>query len=80
MITYELTAAILAEVILFTLVLFSVSGYVRAVAKGAFDVYGDEHNFIVVPCAPVVFTPPSYFVDHHLRVLLPWRPANTRKG
>jgi hypothetical protein len=41
MITYELTAAILAEVILFTLVLFSVSGYVRAVAMGALDVYGD---------------------------------------
>jgi hypothetical protein len=33
---------------------------------GALDVYGDEHNFIVFPCAPVVFTPPSYFVDHHL--------------
>jgi hypothetical protein len=40
MITYELTAAILAEVILFTLAFLSVSGYVRAVAKGAFDVYG----------------------------------------
>jgi hypothetical protein len=65
MITYELTAAILAEVILFTLAFLSVSGYVRAVAKGALDFYGDEHNFIVFPCAPVVFTPPSYFVDHH---------------
>jgi hypothetical protein len=40
MITYELTAAILAEVILFTLTFLSVSGYVRAVAMGAFDVYG----------------------------------------
>jgi hypothetical protein len=69
MITYELTAAILAEVILFTLVLFPVSGYLRAVAMGALDFYGYLHNFIVFPCAPVVFTPPSYFVDHH-RILI----------
>jgi hypothetical protein len=41
MITYELTAAIGASVILFTLVLFPVSGYVRAVAMGALDVYDD---------------------------------------
>jgi hypothetical protein len=40
MIIYELTAAIFAEVIVFTLVLFPVSGYVRAVAMGAFDFYG----------------------------------------
>jgi hypothetical protein len=40
MITYELTAAIFATVLLFTLVLFPVSGYVRTVAMGAFDFYG----------------------------------------
>jgi hypothetical protein len=65
MITYELTAAICASVILFTLVLFPVSGYVRAVAMGALDVYGGLHNFIVFLCAPVVITPLSYFLDHH---------------
>jgi hypothetical protein len=41
MITYELTVAILAEVILYTLAFLSVSGYVRAVAMGALDFYGD---------------------------------------
>ncbi|MHB9293049.1 hypothetical protein Holit_02166 [Hollandina sp. SP2] len=44
---------------------FSVSGYVRAVARGAFDLSGYLHHSIVFPCVPVVFTPPSYFVDHH---------------
>jgi hypothetical protein len=55
MITYELTAAIFASVILFALVLFPVSGYVGAVAMGALDFYGDLHHSIVFPCAPVVF-------------------------
>jgi hypothetical protein len=40
MIAYKLAAAVFAEVILFTLVLFPVSDYVRAVAMGAFDFYG----------------------------------------
>jgi hypothetical protein len=47
------------------------------VAKGAFDVYGDEHNFIVFLYVPVVITPLSYFVDHHLRPLIgayPFKP------
>jgi hypothetical protein len=57
MITYELTSTIFASVILFTLVLFPVSGYVRAVAMGTLDFYGDLHHPIVFPCAPVVFTP-----------------------
>jgi hypothetical protein len=57
MITYELTAAIFAEVILFTLVLFPVSGYVRAMAMGTLDLYGYLHHSIVFLCAPVVSTP-----------------------
>jgi hypothetical protein len=65
MITYELTATISAEVILFILVLFPVSGYVRTVAMGAFDFYDDLHNSIVFLCASVVITPLSYFLDHH---------------
>jgi hypothetical protein len=65
MITYELTIAIFAEVIVFTLVLFPVSGYVRTVAMGAFDFYDDLHNFIVFLCASVVITPLSYFLDHN---------------
>jgi hypothetical protein len=40
MAAYELAAAILAEVLLFTLAFLSVSGYVGTVAMGAFDVYG----------------------------------------
>jgi hypothetical protein len=64
MITYELTAAIFAGVILFTLAFLSVSGYVRAGAMGAFDVYGYLHHSIVFLCAPVVSTPLSYFLDH----------------
>jgi hypothetical protein len=55
---------------LFTLAFLSVSGYVRAVAMGALDLYGYLHHFIVFPCAPVVFTPPSYFVDHHPMIFL----------
>jgi hypothetical protein len=35
------------------------------VAMGACDGYGYCHYFIASPCAPVVFTPPSYFVDHY---------------
>jgi hypothetical protein len=69
MITYELTAAIFAEVILFTLVLFPVSGYVRAVAMGTLDFYGGLHHSIVFLCAPVVSTPLSYFLDHLLNYM-----------
>jgi hypothetical protein len=69
MIAYKLAATIFAEEILFSLVLFPVSGYVRAVAMGAFDFYADLHNFIVFLCASVVITPLSYFLDHHQIVL-----------
>jgi hypothetical protein len=31
---------------------------------GALDFYGCQHDFTVFFCAPVVFTPLSYFVDH----------------
>jgi hypothetical protein len=44
MVAYELTAALFAEVILFALAFLSVSGYVRAMAMGAIDVYGDCHS------------------------------------
>jgi hypothetical protein len=64
MVAYKLTAAIFAEVILFSLVFFPVSGYVRAVAMGALDFYGGLHHSIVFLCAPVVITPLSYFLDH----------------
>jgi hypothetical protein len=40
MIAYDLAATVFAEVILFALVLFPVSGYVRAVAMGALNFYG----------------------------------------
>jgi hypothetical protein len=65
MIAYKLAAALFAEIILFPLVLFPVSGYVRAVAMGALDFYDDLHDPIVFICAPVVITPLSYFLDHH---------------
>jgi hypothetical protein len=64
MVAYKLTAAIFAEIILFSLVLFAIPGYVRAVAMGALDFYGGLHHSIVSFCAPVVFTPLSYFLDH----------------
>jgi hypothetical protein len=64
MVAYELTAAIFASVILFSLVLFTIPGYVRAVAMGALDFYGGLHHSIVSFCAPVVITPLSYFSDH----------------
>jgi hypothetical protein len=51
--------------ILFTLAFLSVSGYVRTMAMGALDVYGDCHHSIVFLCALVVITLLSYFVDHH---------------
>jgi hypothetical protein len=41
MVTYELTAAIFAEVVLFPLAFLSVSGYAGTMAMGALDVYGD---------------------------------------
>jgi hypothetical protein len=65
MIAYKLAAALFTEVILFPLVFFPISGYVRAVAMGAFDFYDDLHNFIVFLYASVVITPLSYFLDHH---------------
>jgi hypothetical protein len=65
MITYELTAAIFAGVILFTLVLFPVSGYVSAMAIGSLDLYCYLHHSILFLCDPVVGTPLSYFLDHH---------------
>jgi hypothetical protein len=40
MVTDELTTALGTEVILFTIVFFPVSGYVRTMAMGAFDFYG----------------------------------------
>jgi hypothetical protein len=61
----ELASAVFTEIILFILVVFSVSGYGGAVAMGACDVYCYCHYFIASPCAPGVFTPPSYFVDHY---------------
>jgi hypothetical protein len=42
-----------------------VTHYVRALAIGALDLYDDVHDPIVFLCAPLVITPPSYFVDHH---------------
>jgi hypothetical protein len=44
MIRYKLAAAIFTAVILLTLAFLSVSGYVRAMAMGAIDVYGDCHS------------------------------------
>jgi hypothetical protein len=40
----ELAAAVFTAVILFVVVFFPVPGYIRALAKGAFDVYGDCHS------------------------------------
>jgi hypothetical protein len=45
-------------------VFFSVSGYAGALATGAIDPYGYNHNIIVLLCVPVVITSPSYFVEH----------------
>jgi uncharacterized membrane protein len=39
----ELVSTVFTAVILFVLVLFPVSGYGRAMAREAFDVYGDFH-------------------------------------
>jgi hypothetical protein len=50
----EPTTALGAKVILFAVAFFPVPGYVRTMATGAFDFYGDCHNFIVFLCAPVV--------------------------
>jgi hypothetical protein len=65
MVAYKLTSAVFTTVILFSFALFLVSGYGGAVAMGADKFYGDL-CFIVSFYALVVFTPPSYFVDHHL--------------
>jgi hypothetical protein len=53
-IAYKLAAAVFAEVILFPLVLFPVSGCVRAAAIGARNFYDDAHDSIVFLCVPVV--------------------------
>jgi hypothetical protein len=52
-------SAVFTAVILFAAAFFSVSGYVGTVAMGALDFYGDQHDFIVFLCAPVVITPLS---------------------
>jgi hypothetical protein len=48
MIAYKLAAALFAEVILFTLVLFPVSGYVGALAMGVFDFHGAGNLFLIM--------------------------------
>ncbi|MDR2447649.1 MAG: hypothetical protein LBD58_10265, partial [Treponema sp.] len=45
-----------------SLVLSPVSGYVRAVAMGAFEFYGSRHDPIAFLCALVVITPLSFFL------------------
>jgi hypothetical protein len=58
------TAVIVDYYPMFALVFFPVSGYLGAMAMGALDLYGCFHDFIVIPCAPFVIIPLSYFVDH----------------
>jgi hypothetical protein len=54
MIAYELTTAIFAAVILFALVLFPISGYVRAVAMGALDFFRSPSSCFLPPSGSVL--------------------------
>jgi hypothetical protein len=56
MVAYKLTSAVFTTVKLLSLALFSVSGYVGAMAMGAFEFYGYYHSLIVSLYAPVVLS------------------------
>jgi hypothetical protein len=50
---------------LFAVALFPVSDYVGIMAMGTLDSFGYFRHSIVFLRVFVVFTPPSYFVEHH---------------
>jgi hypothetical protein len=61
----ELATAVFTEVILFVVVFFPVSDYVRTMAMGAIDVYDDTHSSYYHLLSSLPFPYSSYFVDHH---------------